>query len=120
MYKAQTVAFFSLTLAALGLTGCYNNEKTTHTKENRLKTEFTEQEQQTLKNNMVAIHSTQNAEAIAQLPQGFKFVNDGYFTVAVGTNSFPPLLRSKTSSDSKLVGTLATRFSIGELRCRAQ
>ena len=91
MYKAQTVAFFSLTLAALGLTGCYNNEKTTHTKENRLKTEFTEQEQQTLKNNMVAIHSTQNAEAIAQLPQGFKFVNDGYFTVAVGTNSFPPL-----------------------------
>ncbi|ELN4659379.1 transporter substrate-binding domain-containing protein, partial [Escherichia coli] len=79
------------TLAALGLTGCYNNEKTTHTKENRLKTEFTEQEQQTLKNNMVAIHSTQNTEAIAQLPQGFKFVNDGYFTVAVGTNSFPPL-----------------------------
>lgn len=67
MYKAQTVAFFSLTLAALGLTGCYNNEKTTHTKENRLKTEFTEQEQQTLKNNMVAIHSTQNTEAIAQM-----------------------------------------------------
>ena len=91
MYNAQTAVVFGLTLAALSVTGCYNNERATHAQENRLKTEFSEKEQQTLRHNMVAIHSTKNVEAIAQLPQGFKFVNDGYFTVAVGTNSFPPL-----------------------------
>ena len=91
MYKVQTIALFGLTLVALSLTACFNNESATHTQENRLKTDFSEKEQQTLRNNMVAIHSTKNEEAIAQLPQGFKFVNEGYFTVAVGTNSFPPL-----------------------------
>ena len=91
MYKVQTITLFGLTLVALSLTACFNNESATHTQENRLKTDFSEKEQQTLRNNMVAIHSTKNEEAIAQLPQGFKFVNEGYFTVAVGTNSFPPL-----------------------------
>jgi len=91
MYNAQTAVAFGLTLATLSMMGCYNNETATHVQENHLKTAFSEKEQQTLRNNTVAIHTTKNLEAIAQLPQGFKFVNEGYFTVAVGTNSFPPL-----------------------------
>jgi len=90
MYKVQTAVVFGLTLAALSVTGCYNNERATHAQENRLKTEFSEKEQQTLRNNMVAIRSTKNVEAIAQLPQGFKFVNDGHFTVLLGPTVFHP------------------------------
>ena len=91
MHAVQTGIVLGLTLAILSVTGCYDSEIATQTQESHLKTEFSEKEQQTLRNNMVAIHSNQNTEAIALIPPDFKFAKDGYFTVAVGTNSFPPL-----------------------------
>lgn len=91
MNKAQTGFVLVLTLATLSVASCDQQEIVTQNKDKQLKPEFTEKERLTLKNNMVAVHTSKNITAVQTLPKDFKFVNDGYFTVAVGTNSFAPL-----------------------------
>ena len=91
MNKAQTGFVLVLTLATLSVASCDQQEIVTQNQDKQLKPEFTEKERLTLKNNMVAVHTSKNITAVQTLPKDFKFVNDGYFTVAVGTNSFAPL-----------------------------
>ncbi|MFT4021729.1 MAG: ABC transporter substrate-binding protein [Acinetobacter sp.] len=54
------------------------------------RSETYENEVKKLTANITPIHAPQNPDAIAKLPKSYKFVNDGYFTVATSTAT-PPL-----------------------------